>query len=233
MTVLPGETHAHLRNLILFVLLFFAVWTIRATVLYPIDETIKSISPAWREIYAFGVRLLLWIAPVFIYLAAIDKVDAFQFLRLNTPIDKKGLLAASLLIVTFLALIVLDQYALAGTQKHVVIDTQPWTWYAIFLGLPIAPISEEILFRGFVLRKCQDFMGFWQANLVNGLLFVAIHWPYWLYSQGFGIGRLTTSVPILIIGLLAGYLVHKTNSLWPSIVLHLLNNFISVTLVIR
>lgn len=233
MTLSPGERRRLLRDFILFILLFFIVWTVRATILYPIDDTIKAISPIWREVYALVVRLLLWIAPVFIFLIAIDKVDAPRYLRLNTPIDRQSLLPTSALIAAFCGLIILSQYAQAGTQRHVSIDLQSWTWHAILLGLPMAPISEEILFRGFVLHKCQESTGFWQANLITGLLFVAIHWPYWLYSQGLSMDRITLSASILTVGLFAGFLVQKTNSLWPGIVMHLLNNLIAGALVIR
>jgi membrane protease YdiL (CAAX protease family) len=229
----PRETRTRLRNLILFVFLFFTVWTIRATVLYPIDDAIKSISPLWREVYALMLRLLFWIAPVLIYLKVVDKVDGFAYLRLNTPIDRNGLLAAGTVAVVFLALCVGSQYVQAGARQHVVFDAQSWTWYILLLSLPIAPISEEILFRGFILRKCQDFTSFWPANLINGLLFVAIHWPYWLYFQGFSADRIMVSVSILAVGLIAGYLAEKTGSLWPGIIFHLLNNFISITLIIR
>jgi membrane protease YdiL (CAAX protease family) len=62
---------------------------------------------------------------------------------------------------------------------------------------------------------------------VASLLFTAIHWPYWLYSQGWSVGLLVTSAQIFLLALLLGYLVKKTESLWPSILTHLLNNLLS------
>jgi len=49
-------------------------------------------------------------------------------------------------------------------------------------------------------------------------------------KHGRGFGLLATSVSIFGIGLLLGYLVRRTNSLWPSVVTHMLNNFISATM---
>jgi membrane protease YdiL (CAAX protease family) len=222
------DTRRQLKNLALYLLAFFAVWTVRATVLYPIDESIRAVSAAWRQVYADTVRLLIWVVPVVAYLAIVDRAAPLRFLYLNTPVNRKGLLSGSTVVVGCFVLGLLLDYGLAG-EKQLSIVTQPWPWYAIFLGLPITPMSEEILFRGFVLRKGQEFMEFWPANLLTSLLFVATHWPYWVYSRGWHVGLLTLSVRIFAIGTLLGYLVRRTNSLWPSIVTHLLNNLISVT----
>jgi membrane protease YdiL (CAAX protease family) len=224
-----SDTGRQARNLAVYLLIFFAVWTVRSTVLYPIDENIQSVSAAWRQIYADTVRLLIWVVPVLVYVGIVDRVDPFQFLYLNTPLNQRGLLSGSMVVVTCFALGLVLDYGLAGDARQLSIAMQPWPWYAVFLGLPIAPIAEEILFRGFVLRKAQGFMGFWPANVATSLSFVAIHWPYWIYSQGWQMGLIVLSVRIFIIGMLLGYLVRKTNSLWPSIAAHILNNLISVT----
>ena len=223
------DTRRQLRNFTFYLLIFFAVWTVRATVLYPIDENIQLISAAWRQIYADTVRLLIWVVPVFVYLVMVDKVDPLPFLYLNTPLNRRGLLSGSIAVVTFFALGLVLDYTLVGNQRQLSIAMPSWPWHTILLGLPIAPIAEEILFRGFVLRQGQRFMGFWPTNVMTSLLFVATHWPYWLYSQGWHIGLILLSARIFITGMLLSYLVRKTNSLWPSIVTHILNNFVSVT----
>src|SRR4051794_23741321 len=57
-------------------------------------------------------------------------------------------------------------------------------WAALLLTLPIACLAEEVLFRGFLLRKAWALMGFWPANVLTARLFAAIHWPGWLASGG-------------------------------------------------
>ncbi len=214
----------------LYLLAFFAAWTVRATVLYPIDRAIQAQSPVWGQVYADVVRISLWVVPVFVYLAGVDKVAPLQFLYLTTPLDRRGLLVGGALAALYLACGVALTAGLAGGPQHVVVDLASWRWHNLVLGLPIAPLAEEILFRGFVLRKAQGFARFWPANLATAGLFVAIHWPYWLYSQGWNSGLPATSAGIFGLALLLGYLVRKTNSLWPSIVTHMLNNFISATI---
>jgi len=213
----------------LYLAAFFAAWAVRATVLYPIDRAIRAQSPAWGQVYADAVRIGLWVVPVFVYLAVVDRVAPLRFLYLTTPVDRRRLLAGGALAALYLACGLALTVGLAGGPQHIAVDLASWRWYDLLLGLPIAPLAEEILFRGFVLRKLQGFARFWPANLATAGLFVAIHWPYWLYSQGWNTGLLATSVGIFGLALLLGYLVRKTNSLWPSIVTHMVNNFISAT----
>lgn len=218
------------RNLLIYLSLFFLVWAVRATLLYPIDENIKAISEPGRQVYADTIRLLIFVLPVFLYLTHIVKVLPLRYLYLNTPLNRKGLLQASLVLILVFILGVLLDYLMAGENRALSIAIPSWGWHQVFLGLTIAPLSEEILFRGFLLRGFQGFMNFWLADLLTAIAFVAIHWPYWLYSQGFHLGLVNLSLRIFIIGILLGYLVHKSNSLWPSILAHMLNNFLSAVL---
>jgi len=44
-------------------------------------------------------------------------------------------------------------------------------------------IIEEIPYRGFMLQKLAERLGFWRANLITSLLFLAIHLPGWIALQ--------------------------------------------------
>ena len=77
----------------------------------------------------------------------------------------------------------------------------------------IAPIGEEILFRGFLQRFLEKhWKDITKAVLVTSLFFALIHFnPYW-------------TIQIYILGIFLGYLSWKTKSVIPSILLHGLNN---------
>ena len=77
----------------------------------------------------------------------------------------------------------------------------------------IAPIGEEMVFRGFLQRYLEDA---WQdvtrAILISSLFFAAIHFnPYW-------------AIQIYFMGLLLGYLSWLTKSIFPSIIMHMAIN---------
>lgn len=82
----------------------------------------------------------------------------------------------------------------------------------------LAPIFEEIIFRGVVLGGLSRYISFGWANILQALLFAAIHddlprFPYYF-----------------TLGLLAGALVKRTQSLGPAIALHVLNNLLAFSL---
>lgn len=82
---------------------------------------------------------------------------------------------------------------------------------AIILGAVVTPIGEEFLFRG-VLFNLLTRYGVWFAAILSSVLFALSH----------GI-NLATPVAV-IVGLAAAWLMHKTESVWPGVVVHAVNN---------
>ena len=77
----------------------------------------------------------------------------------------------------------------------------------------IAPIGEELLFRGFLQQFLeQHWKDITKAILITSLFFSIIHMnPYWF-------------IQIYILGIMLGFLSWKTNSIFPPLILHALNN---------
>ena len=83
----------------------------------------------------------------------------------------------------------------------------------------LAPLGEEIIFRGFLQQILEKY---WkdvtQAILFTALIFSLIHMnPYWFFQ-------------IYILGIFLGFLAWKTNSIIAPLILHGLNNFIALLL---
>ena len=76
----------------------------------------------------------------------------------------------------------------------------------------LAPIGEELVFRGVTLRIFRRALPFWAANIMQATLFGIFH-GNWL--QGFYAGAL---------GLLLGYICERCDSIYYSIFLHFLFN---------
>ena len=89
-------------------------------------------------------------------------------------------------------------------------------WLLVVALCIAAPVSEEILSRGFLYRGWSESrIGVVGAIILSSLAWTSLHLQYdWFF---FG--------EIFSIGLLFGYLRYRTNSTWLTIVLHGLNNF--------
>ncbi len=84
-----------------------------------------------------------------------------------------------------------------------------------------APMSEEVLARGFLFRGWSaSFLGVPGAILLSSLVWTIVHLQYDLYFLA----------EVLAIGLWFGYMRYRANSLWLTIVLHALNNLTAVVL---
>jgi uncharacterized protein len=81
-----------------------------------------------------------------------------------------------------------------------------------------APISEEVCFRGFLFGGLRERFPRVIAALITGVIFGGLH-----ATTGI------SAVPILAaFGFILALLYEKTGSIWPGILLHMLNNSIAL-----
>lgn len=209
----------------IFLILFFLIWGLRATVFYFADLEIESAS--LKNIYSNFIKFAFWVVPAVLYIVYIDKANALSELKLNTPFKKRKLIYAALWIIAFFAGVIVVEFFATGRTLVSLFHSNLSTLSSVFLSIFLSPIAEEILFRGFILNKFSENKSFAVSNLLTSLLFVLIHLPHWIWANGFQGWIITTSVSIFILSLFLGYLVKVTNSLYPSIIAHILNNFLA------
>ena len=83
----------------------------------------------------------------------------------------------------------------------------------------VAPVCEELFFRGILFRVLRQRMALWPAAVIDGVLFGFVH------VQGSGS---LVIVPILAaLGVMFCYVYERTGSIFPTIALHALNNTIA------
>jgi membrane protease YdiL (CAAX protease family) len=80
----------------------------------------------------------------------------------------------------------------------------------------VAPLAEEVFFRGFLFAGISKRWGYSWGVIVSGALFSVAH---------AGSGGL---VPIFILGMLLAWLYIKTGSLWPCIFAHFAYNSLAL-----
>ncbi|MBQ4522646.1 MAG: CPBP family intramembrane metalloprotease [Lachnospiraceae bacterium] len=87
--------------------------------------------------------------------------------------------------------------------------------FMIWSVILLAPIAEEIIYRGIVLRLCEKSMSFAVANVIQALLFGIYHM------------NLVQGIYAFFCGLVLGYICKKRKSIIASIFLHMVVNISS------
>jgi membrane protease YdiL (CAAX protease family) len=90
-----------------------------------------------------------------------------------------------------------------------------------------APLSEEILFRGYAFNALRGSMRSERGGLIvayglSTLLFTLPH------ALGVTQGTIGLLVPLFLIGLALAYLMHRTGSLLPCVIAHAVNNSVGL-----
>lgn len=92
---------------------------------------------------------------------------------------------------------------------------------AVLLIVVLAPVSEEIFFRGFFFSGLRTKLPFLPAALIGGLAFGLVHLPT----------GVTTVVPLAVLGGVLCWVYERTGSLWPAIAIHMVNNGLALLII--
>ena len=167
--------------------------------------------------------------------------NAFDYLKINKKIDFKILLLSILLIIVIQPLIsftgyynntltlpesfagiesqmkIWEELAKATTEKLLITDSTSILLFNLFVIAVIAGITEEFFFRGSlqqIMKKicCNKHVAVW----ITAFIFSAIHFQFY----GF--------IPRLLLGALLGYIFVWSANLWIPVIVHTINNAMSV-----
>ena len=88
-------------------------------------------------------------------------------------------------------------------------------WFFI-TGAVIAPIVEEIFFRGFLFQGFRQKYGWMPAVFLSSAIFGAAHLDP------------VSLIPTFVLGCVLAYVYHRSNSVWPGIIFHAAINSFSL-----
>lgn len=198
-------------------------------------------SITWLLLTPFaGIKISIWIAliigegaliiPALLYVRS-RRYDFRATFRLNTP-PKGTLLSALILAISLQPLIdefdrllsrilplpsFVDEY-LKGAYEALKVDSV--TSFALMaIGVVIiAGIVEEGLFRGILQKSFESEKSPLKAVIISSTVFSIVHFSPQILQ-------------IFSLGALLGYIALRADSIYPSIVLHIVNNAIAVTFI--
>ncbi len=85
-------------------------------------------------------------------------------------------------------------------------------WPLLLGGVIVAPVVEELFFRGFVFAGLRERYGWKRAGLISAGLFAVMHF------------QPLAVLPIFLLGMIFAYLYHHSKSIWPAVLMHVLTN---------
>jgi uncharacterized protein len=94
---------------------------------------------------------------------------------------------------------------------------------AALLIVVVAPICEEIFFRGFFFAGMRSRLPFWAAGAISAALFGAVH---------LSDANLVAGLQLAILGFILAAVYERTDSLWSNIAVHAFNNAIAFAILV-
>lgn len=164
-------------------------------------------------------------------------LGAFLRIHLATPRQAASLRlrplwqVAQWLTGAVLVLFVLDALGVMLYQQIVPVPPESYEWLYVFTDGPygwlpliltvvvVGPLIEEVVFRGWIQRRLERHFKAFAAILVTAVLFAAAH-----------------MIPLLVpyyflMGIVFGYAVYWSRSLWTGVILHMAMNGYTVAFV--
>ena len=124
-----------------------------------------------------------------------------------------GLLIGSYMIIivhnALLSLLGVDTQGENIVELFAELDSPVWFF---IVGAIFAPLVEEIFFRGFLFQGFRARYGWRTAMLLSAAVFAVAHLD------------LVVLIPTFILGCLLAYMFHRSNSIWPGVILHFFVN---------
>jgi membrane protease YdiL (CAAX protease family) len=210
---------AALLRLTAYVVAFFAVWSS-----YFVFVTPHFGGGPYFIALENLAKLSIWTVPVFLIVRLGERQSPLDYLKLRRG-WRKGLLYGLGLGAAF------SSYLVAVSLPGGFSFDPGFTWGKWISGVLLVGITEEVVFRGYVLQKLAARFAFRWANLITSLLFVLIHVPRWIRDgRAIGLGLLAAILYLIAFSILLGWILKKSDSLWACMLAHAINNFTSFAL---
>ncbi|NOY59474.1 MAG: CPBP family intramembrane metalloprotease [Calditrichaeota bacterium] len=209
-TILPPQQ-------ILFIFLITIALVVLAGIVFTVlfNPTIALLSES----------LIVIPAIIFVAKQKLSFKTVFRFNPVNTSIIIHSILLSLIIFILgdeldrLLSTIFPMPKSMLEGLKNILIFHSPTQAIIIFVAAVIfAGFAEEMFFRGLLQRALEHYRDPALAIVFTSALFASIHLNPW------------SALQILFLGLALGYMAWKSNSIFPAIILHATNNFLSLIL---
>ena len=110
----------------------------------------------------------------------------------------------------------MPEIILKAIEETLIIRSLNDFFVVIISAVLLAAICEELLFRGFLQTCFENTFDITKAVMITSLIFAIVHFnPWW-------------TIQLILFGVFLGVLAWKSNSIIPSIIVHLINNGVAL-----
>ena len=202
----------------IYMVVFFLVWSVRELVIRPVF--LNQLDGIMFQVVESAIKIVIWTVPA-VLLIKHFKADMLISLKEMFTNQPPWLMAFG--YIALAGAIPLVNGLLMGDGLQIRADFDPVRLIGAVL---IVGITEELIFRGFLLNGLLKKMKMEFAIAIDAVLFTLIHYPVWIY-RGFDLTTiLTSSISVAILSVLFAHSFIKTKSIWVPIIMHMIYNLL-------
>lgn len=188
----------------------------------------SSVGTAVYSVVVYSLSIVIIMLP-FLLAKGVTFSGLLERLRCNKGLSWRMVrwaIAAWLVyfVVNALVMAVLLHLNIPGidlTQAQNVGFSSPGAWYDYVLSflvlVVVAPLAEEVIFRGFLYSGIRKRGSFIFAALLTSIAFAFLH------------GQVNVGIDVFILSMFLCYLREKFDSIWPGVLVHALKNGLAYT----
>lgn len=198
----------------LYFISFVALWAVRELIIGPLcDQAFNE----WTNVFiGIGLKVLIWLVPSLFFIRYFEQN---MWLSLNEMVSNKVRWRSYLLIfLGFCLYYLIASYCLF----HQISINAGFKWTA-FVGVVLfVGITEEAVFRAWLLNATIKKLSPWPAILVNAVMFLSIHIPIWYYTALFltPLKAVQSAVTVFVLSLIFAWTFVKSKNIFVPIILH-------------
>lgn len=200
------------KVIVIYLVIFYIWWTIEELAYWSYTSNTLA-----QVLLSSSVKLLTWSIPTFILIKKYSHQLKIGYPQLfKNRFKPSPYLVGIFIMVTYLAIIL--YFENGGFKINPNFRASDFIDKFLVVG-----ITEELVFRGWLLNALLKKMSTWLALIVNNLLFLCIHLPIW-YQTHTLVANFTSGgfISVFILGLIFGLLFIRSKNIWVPIVYHML-----------
>ena len=206
-------------HIIVYLVIFFAFWSVRELLIQPVFLT--PLNPIASELIGATIKLLTWTLPAVLL---IRYFHHDMLIGLKEMFTNKIQWERDSLILFMVVAIPIGRAIRAWMFADEFVLNPDIVPIRLVGAVLVVGITEEVVFRGFLLNAFLMKMKVPYAIALDAILFTLIHYPIWIYRglEVSDIPRMSLNVAILSVGF--AYSFFKTKNIFVPIVLHMVWN---------